>query len=67
MNPNASYYDNDNAQEARMTAPNPFQFAILVGLNRTGKHVYAGTVPASVKARRRKAGKAAKAARKAAR
>lgn len=38
---------------------------ILIGLQVMGKHIYAGTVPAHVKAKRRKAGKAAKLARKA--
>lgn len=42
---------------------NSFQFAILMGLNSTGKHVYAGTVSPEEKARRRKANKAAKASR----
>lgn len=46
---------------------NLFQRRILAGLNMTGKHIYGGTVPASEKAKRRKAGKAAKAARKIAR
>lgn len=45
----------------------PFQRLILAGLNRTGKHIYAGTVPAATKARRRAANKAARKARKAAR
>lgn len=41
---------------------------ILLGLNRlTWKHVYAGTVPAHVIARRRRRNKAARLARKAAR
>jgi len=47
--------------------PNKFQFAILVGLTRLRKHVYAGTVPADVIADRRRINKAAKRARKAAR
>lgn len=49
------------------SAPNPFQFAILTGLNRLGKHVYGGTVPAATIAKRRAANKAARAARKAGR
>lgn len=40
---------------------------MLVALADTGKHVYLGTVPAHVKAARRRQGKAARAARKAAR
>lgn len=43
---------------------NPFQFAILIGLNRTGKHIYSGTVPEAEKIRRRKANKVARASRK---
>jgi hypothetical protein len=38
--------------------------AILAGLNRTGRHVYGGTVPAAEVARRRKANRAARAARR---
>lgn len=45
---------------------NPFQKRILFALNFTGKHVFGGIDPAE-KARRRKAGKAQRAARKAAR
>jgi len=45
--------------------PNPFQRSILFGLARTGKHVYAGTVPTAEKARRRAASKAARVARRA--
>lgn len=40
---------------------------MLLALARTGKHVYEGTVSGAEKARRRAKGKAAKAARKAAR
>lgn len=43
---------------------NPFQFAILIGLNRMGKHIYSGTVPEAEKIRRRKANKVARASRK---
>lgn len=45
--------------------PNPYQRTILFGLVRTAKHVYAGTVPAAEKARRRAASKAARIARRA--
>lgn len=45
---------------------NPFQKRILFALNFKSKHVFAGIDPAE-KARRRKAGKAQRAARKAAR
>lgn len=40
---------------------------MLVALGETGRHVYAGTVPAAVKARRRAHSKAARRARRAAR
>jgi hypothetical protein len=43
---------------------NTFQRRILFGLSLTGKHVYGGTVDPAEKARRRKAGKAARAARR---
>lgn len=42
-----------------------FQRAILFALNRTGRHVYAGTVPADEVARRRAARKARRATRQA--
>lgn len=42
-----------------------FQTVILFGLNRLNKHIYEGTVPAHVKARRRAKGKAARKARRA--
>lgn len=45
----------------------PFQRQILFALNRTGKHVYAGTVDPATIAKRRKANKAARAARRAGR
>jgi len=47
------------------TEPDPYAVSILWALQSTGKHVYAGTVPAHVKARRRAANKVAKASRKA--
>lgn len=40
---------------------------MLVALADTGKHLYQGTVPAAVKASRRRKNKAARAARRAAR
>ena len=50
------------------TAPalpsNPYQRVILFALQRTEKHVYAGTVPASEKAHRRAQSKAARVARR---
>lgn len=39
--------------------------AVLIGLNRTGKHIYAGTVPPAVVARRRAANKVARKSRRA--
>ena len=50
-----------------MSEPSAYQKAILMALNNTGKHIYAGTVSATEKARRVRRNKAAKAARKAAR
>ena len=47
------------------TEPNPTQLAILGAMQGPSKHVYAGTVPAAVKAKRRAANKAARASRKA--
>lgn len=49
--------------EAR-PALNHYQRAILYALNRTGKHVYAGTVPAATIANRRAKSKAARLARR---
>jgi hypothetical protein len=43
---------------------NAYQLAILLGLNRTGKHIYGGTVPAAEKDRRRKANKVARESRR---
>lgn len=37
---------------------------ILLGLNRTGKHIYGGTVPHAEVKRRRKANKTARASRR---
>ena len=38
---------------------------LLLALNRSGRHIYGGTVPAGVKARRRAANKTARASRRA--
>lgn len=38
---------------------------VLAGLNATGKHIYAGTVPSAVVARRRAANKVARTSRRA--
>lgn len=43
----------------------PRGLTILFALNRMNKHIYAGTVPAHVKAKRRAKNKVAKASRKA--
>ena len=48
-----------------LAGPVPYQLAILLGLTRRGKHVYAGTVASAVKARRRAANKVARRQRKA--
>jgi hypothetical protein len=48
-------------------APTPSRRGMLLALNYTGKHIYAGTVPEAVKARRRAANKVARRARRAAR
>lgn len=42
----------------------PYQKTILAALNRTGRHVYAGTVTDSTRARRRKANRQARVQRK---
>ena len=60
---------NGDSTAAASAAPllpevNPYQFRILLGLNRTGKHIYAGTVSASEKARRRAANKVARVSRR---
>lgn len=44
---------------------NIYQRRILLGLNMTGKHIYEGTVPSEIIAKRRARGKVAKASRKA--
>lgn len=41
-----------------------YQVAILMGLTRTGKHVYAGTVPQATIDKRRKANRVARNSRK---
>lgn len=43
----------------------PYGVAILLGLNRTGRHIYEGTVPAVTKAARRRKNKAVRSARRA--
>lgn len=54
----------DAAPAAEKVKRNEYQFQILMGLQRTGKHVYQGTVSAKEKLSRRKAGKAAKISRR---
>lgn len=44
--------------------PTSYERAVLVGLQRREKHVYAGTVPAGVVAERRAKNRAARAARR---
>lgn len=50
-----------NAQTSTTRRPN----AILMALNLTGRHIYAGTVPAATVAKRRQRNKAARIARRA--
>jgi hypothetical protein len=45
-------------------APNPYALGILFAMNRLGKPMYEGTVPAHVKARRRAANKVARRSRR---
>jgi hypothetical protein len=47
-----------------MTEPTSYQLAILGGLNRTGRHIYGGTVAQHVVDRRRAANKVARASRR---
>lgn len=42
----------------------PYGVQILLGLNRTGRHIYEGTVPAATVQRRRTRNKAARKARR---
>lgn len=42
---------------------NPYQLQILLGLNKTGKHVYAGTVEKKTVEQRRRANRIARASR----
>lgn len=44
--------------------PSPTSVGLLYALNGSGKHIYGGTVPAEVVARRRAANRAARAARR---
>lgn len=48
-----------------MDQHSPYQLAILGALNKTGRHIYAGTVTAADKAKRRAANKVARASRRA--
>jgi hypothetical protein len=52
------------AEGAPLVEPNPFQRSLLFALALTGRHVYAGTVPADEVAKRRARGKAARKARR---
>lgn len=56
-----------HADEAISPQRTPYGVAILLELNRSGRHIYEGTVPATVVAKRRAKNKAARAARKAGR
>ena len=48
-----------------MNEPSKASRAMLAALNRSGKHIYAGTVPAAEVARRRAANKVARRSRRA--
>lgn len=48
-----------------LSGPNSYALAILMGLQRKGAHIYEGTVPSHVKARRRAKNKVARQSRKA--
>lgn len=47
------------------SGPSPASLVTLAALNRSGQHIYGGTVPAHVVARRRAANKVARASRRA--
>lgn len=48
---------NTEAVAEPLAEPNTYQLAILIALQRLGKHIYGGTVPAGEIARRRAANK----------
>lgn len=52
-------------QEASVKEDTEYQKAVLLALNTTGRHVYAGTVRPNVKAKRRSLGRRQRASRKA--
>jgi hypothetical protein len=52
------------AEGAEEVTPTNNGLQILLGLNRTGKHIYGGTVPYAETQRRRKANKTARASRR---
>lgn len=52
------------AENRAESVSQPYGLAILLALNRTGKHIYAGTVPAHVKAARRAKNKVARYSRR---
>jgi hypothetical protein len=52
------------AEGAEEVTPTNNGLQILLGLNRTGKHIYGGTVPYAEIQRRRKANKTARASRR---
>jgi hypothetical protein len=56
-----------DALHAEMEATQTLRWRFSLAMAKTGKHVYAGTVPSHVKARRRAANKAARASRRAGR
>lgn len=62
--------DTTKSPQFTSIAPTPFEgptgyaLTILYAMNRMGKHIYSGTVPAHVIKKRRAAGRVAKAQRK---
>jgi len=54
----------DTEVEKTIVAPHSYALTILYAINRTGRHIYEGTVSKSVIAKRRKANKAARKQRK---
>ena len=55
---------NDSGVVESIVRPNSYALTILLAMNRMGKHIYEGTVPTKVVAKRRKANKKARAQRK---
>lgn len=58
---------NRTTDEGKTAQQGPYGLAILLELNRSGRHIYNGTVDPAVKAVRRRRNKAARVARRAGR